>query len=207
MNLDGAVYTGGMGEVGATSVARKLASALVQKPSSSPRLRQAQITAVAADKLSVSAMLPGAAAADGVKFLSSYVPVVGDVVWVLTMTPDVLILGKLADASTQWAPPTLVNGWLPYGGGFSTPGYLKDASGIVHLRGLVKNGVIGAGTAGTIFTLPVGFRPEFIQLLASTASPNAFARTDVDQAGNVVASSTGGTNAFWSLDGISFPAL
>ena len=208
--MEGTAYTGGIGGgAGATSVARKLASALAaQKPAaSSPRLRQAQVTAVALNKMSVSVVLTGAAAADGVKFLSSYVPVAGDLVWVLTATPDILVLGKLVDASTQWVLPTLINGWLAYGGGFSTPGYMRDSSGIVHLRGLVKNGVIGAGTAGTIFTLPIGFRPEFIQLLPSTASLNVFARTDVDTAGNVVASSTAGTNGFWSLDGISFAAL
>ncbi|KKK52619.1 hypothetical protein LCGC14_3103070, partial [marine sediment metagenome] len=56
--------------------------------------------------------------------------------------------------SGQWIAPTLLNSWVNYAATYDTTGYMKDGFGFVHLKGLVKSGV-----AGTIFTLPVGYRP------------------------------------------------
>lgn len=45
--------------------------------------------------------------------------------------------------------------WVNYGAGYPEAGYLLDRSGFVWLIGLVKSGTI----AGTVFTLPEGYRP------------------------------------------------
>ena len=51
---------------------------------------------------------------------------------------------------------SLQNGWSNYGQGFPPAGYWKDASGSVHLRGLIKGGDTTGGTV--IFDLPEGYR-------------------------------------------------
>ena len=96
----------------------------------------------------------------------------------------------------SWTVPTLVNGWVNYGGGFSPVGYCKGGPGFVHLRGLIAN-----GTAGTIFTLPPGFRPTYRQLLA-TISSSALARVDIYADGTVI--SLIYNSAWLSLDGLTF---
>jgi len=98
-----------------------------------------------------------------------------------------------------WQTPTLLNSWANYGGSYNPAGYFKDSMGIVHLRGLVRS-----GTASTIFTLPVGYRPDYRQLFATETSPNVNGRLDVDTSGNVIM--YGGSNAWFSLDGATFRA-
>ena len=53
-----------------------------------------------------------------------------------------------------WSPLPFVNGWLDYGAPFTPSGFRKLSSGLVLLRGLVKN-----GTQTHICTLPPGYRP------------------------------------------------
>jgi hypothetical protein len=99
---------------------------------------------------------------------------------------------------------TLSNGWSNYGLGFATAAYYKDKQGIVHLKGLVKNGT------GTIFTLPEGYRTLF-SLRFNVLNSDAYGQiniigfngglTGIGEV-NVVA----GGNAFVSLNGISFRA-
>jgi hypothetical protein len=101
---------------------------------------------------------------------------------------------------------TLTNGWSNYGSGFATAAYYKDKRGIVHLKGLVKNGT------GTIFILPVGYRPEKF-LSFNVLNSDAYGQINIfnglggsggfgDGEVRVVA----GGNAFVSLNGISFRA-
>lgn len=55
--------------------------------------------------------------------------------------------------------PTLLNGWQNYntsGGTWEVAGYVKLPSGLVVLKGLIKNGTDGS----VIFTLPAGYRPS-----------------------------------------------
>ena len=93
--------------------------------------------------------------------------------------------------------PTLLNSWVNFGGGYSTAAYSKDGDGIVYLRGVVKDG------AGTIYTLPAGFRPA-TTFIAGTVSNALFGAFAVSTAGNI--SMTTGSNAWISMDGISFKA-
>lgn len=99
----------------------------------------------------------------------------------------------------KFIAPTLLNSWVNFGGGFNDAGYLKDFSGTVHLRGLVKNGVIG----NAIFQLPAGYRPANEELQI-TISNGALGRVDIYPSGDVGA--TSGSNAWFSLDGITFRA-
>jgi hypothetical protein len=99
-----------------------------------------------------------------------------------------------------WIAPTLINGWQDYGADYNATEYFRDSNGIVHLRGLVKNGTLGL----TVFTLPVGYRPVARELHVCN-SAGAFGRVDVFANGDVIIQ-TGGPG--WvALDGITFMAV
>lgn len=102
--------------------------------------------------------------------------------------------GRVLD---YWRAPTFQNGWANYSG-YNSAGYYKDADGFVHLRGLVH-----LGTASTIFTLPVGYRPAARELMG-TISNSAIGRCDVDTGGNVIMQL--GSNAWFALDSLTFRA-
>ena len=100
-----------------------------------------------------------------------------------------------------WTAPTLLNSWVDYGSGFNPSGYLKDALGFVHLRGLIKS---GTAPTSIFFVLPVGYRPLYTNLYNVHAG-GANGRVDIDAAGNVyIQSYNGGNNGYISLDGITF---
>lgn len=81
-----------------------------------------------------------------------------------------------------WTAPTLINSWANIGGAAAPAGYLKDALGFVHFRGVVHS-----GTSGTVaFVLPVGFRPGFQdQYPVLEGGPNGPAGLVIDASGNV----------------------
>lgn len=95
--------------------------------------------------------------------------------------------------------PAFQNGWNNYGAGFATGAYFRDATGIVHLRGLVKDGTMSA----TIFTLPPGNRPDGT-LIFPAASLSAYGEVRVAADGTVVA--TIGSNAWVDLSSVHFRA-
>lgn len=106
----------------------------------------------------------------------------------------------------KWQAPTLQNGWVYYGAPYELPGYYMDAAGVVHLRGLVKNGTVGNTTP--IFTLPASYRPAYTQIRPAISNDvfceiRVGAVADPNTApGAVVAYSGGGP---WvSLSGIAF---
>jgi hypothetical protein len=98
----------------------------------------------------------------------------------------------------DWQTPTLLNSWVnPYPGIHNNPEYRIDSFGMVHLQGMV-----GGGSAGTIFTLPVGFRPTLPQTFKVNANSGSI-RIDVNADGTVT--TTSGGEAWADLgDGISF---
>lgn len=54
--------------------------------------------------------------------------------------------------------PAFENSWVNYdASGLAEMRFIKDASGVVHLEGVVKSGTVPS----TIFTLPEGYRPKF----------------------------------------------
>jgi hypothetical protein len=103
----------------------------------------------------------------------------------------------------DWTAPALGFNWVNYGGGYNPVGYYKDRQGMVHLRGLIKNGP--AGENATLFTLPAGYRPAARQLHATLTNDNVAGRIDITADGRVI---PWVSNPGWlSLDGISFRAV
>jgi hypothetical protein len=100
--------------------------------------------------------------------------------------------------------------WVNYDAGFNTVAFYKDATGIVHLRGLVKNGcpfgVALPGGIDPIFTLPAGYRPAAQELFVTERSDGS-GRLDVEADGDIVP--IGGilpSGGWISLGGLSFRA-
>jgi hypothetical protein len=115
----------------------------------------------------------------------------------LDVNGNILVSGTIINES--YTDATLQNGWVNFGSTYGNAQYYKDKENRVHLRGLVANGIFGV----PIFNLPSGYRP-FNQLIFTVTANNAYGRIDVDSFGSVIL--TVGSNAFVSLDGISFRA-
>ena len=98
----------------------------------------------------------------------------------------------------QWRAPTLQNSWVYFGSPHEPPGYYKDATGRVWIRGLVKSGTLGS----PIFTLPAGYEPPY-SIVQVGISDDLLCEIDISQAGAVTVGS-GGNNTWVSLSGISF---
>jgi hypothetical protein len=85
-------------------------------------------------------------------------------------------------AEQTWQTVTFQNSWVDYNSGtYGAAGYYKDALGIVHLRGLVKDGTIGDVP---IFTLPAGYRPAY-PFAMTMSSNSAFAQGYIKSTGEV----------------------
>lgn len=121
---------------------------------------------------------------------------------ITNLTTD--LAAKASKTQQAWQTPTLTNSWVNFdivnGNG---AGYYLDEVGVVHLRGIIKSGTLGAAA----FTLPAGYRPFKILVMMAISDDgvnNLISRVDIDSGGNVKPT-TGGT-AFLSLEGISFRA-
>lgn len=108
--------------------------------------------------------------------------------------------------STVWKEPVFQNSWKSYGYCWGAVGYTKNTDGIVSLKGLIG----GGSTSGTIFTLPVGYRPARTDVYCAVNTYNA-TPTDAHAAlwirpsGDVEISS--GVSSTWlSLSGCNFVA-
>jgi tetrahydromethanopterin S-methyltransferase subunit B len=101
------------------------------------------------------------------------------------------------DSGESWIAPTLLNSWVNYGGVYAVAGYYKDPIGLVHIKGLVKDGTTGTA----IFSLPAGYRPSE-QLMFNTGAYTGAAyvngRIDITTGGSVIM--TSGANGFLSLN-------
>lgn len=128
-----------------------------------------------------------------------FVPVDGWKLWDTalgrTLTFDGTVWGDDKPATNT---PTLGNSWIGYGGGFGSPRYFRTPDGRVTIEGLMQ-----AGTDGTVFTLLAGFRPPDKLMFACWSGGGAY-RVDVDVNGDVILS--GSNTVFSSLSGISFIA-
>jgi len=102
-----------------------------------------------------------------------------------------------------WIAPALGSSWVNYGGTDSTAGYRKTTDGDVALRGSIKS-----GTGGTIFTLPVGYRPLSKETI-TVASWAGSAQLGILATGEVTVFnySGGGSNAAVYLTGTRFSTL
>ncbi|URJ46756.1 hypothetical protein MF628_001322 [Paenibacillus polymyxa] len=96
--------------------------------------------------------------------------------------------------------PTLINGWAKY---FDySPSFYKDSSGVVHLEGIVQNGVMDKA----IFVLPIGFRPKNSPLVTGVASHNqtSSSRIEVGADGQVIVYNA--SSVWTNLSDVSFLA-
>lgn len=107
---------------------------------------------------------------------------------------------KAAIAQEAWITPSLQNSWVNYGGTWETCQYFKDNFGIVHIKGMVKSGTVGAA----IFTLPVGYRPSAEQLFPSIKD-DLFGITSI--AADGIVKTRLGSNGFFCLNGITFKVV
>jgi hypothetical protein len=112
--------------------------------------------------------------------------------WIERHFPDASRPPSLA--AGPFNPVTLAGAWASV----TTPGYLKDPMGFVHLQGAAQSG------AGTIFTLPAGNRPGATRNFTADGD-GAFAVVSITSAG-VVSMSVGTAVVGLSLDGITFKA-
>ena len=103
----------------------------------------------------------------------------------------------------NWIAPTLLNGWVNFGDGWSTAAYYKDYFGIVRLTGRIKWGTTTGGTI--IFVLPVGYRPSG-RLGFTINAGDLRADVTIGSAGEVSIWNVT-NNIFLYLDGISFRAV
>jgi len=103
------------------------------------------------------------------------------------------------DAPLAWLAPTLINGWLNYGG-LNQALYAQDDAGNVFIKGLVKGG--SDTTTTTIFTLPSGMRP-LTTLIMATSISGGTGRLQISNAGDVLfvgtSAHTGNANTFVSI--------
>ena len=93
------------------------------------------------------------------------------------------------------------NGWSNFGAGNEQAGYYKDPWNRVYLTGTTKGGTVAAGSTGTMFTLPAGFRPQYPSIFA-VISNGALGLVTVQVDGSVRAES--GNNTYFSLSGLNF---
>lgn len=102
-----------------------------------------------------------------------------------------------------WTPPTLLNSWVNFGAPYDDAGFFKDANGIVHLRGLVKNGSSGSAI---IFQLPAGYRPANSKLFSTIVSGATGCEMTIDSGGDLYSPSGSASTTWTSLENISFLA-
>lgn len=95
--------------------------------------------------------------------------------------------------------PAFLNAWVNFGSGNSVTAYYRDPFGVVHLKGVVKNGTM----ATTIFILPPGYRPQEISIFPAWSNA-AFGGLLINPTGAVVANT--GSNVSFCLDGVTFRA-
>lgn len=98
--------------------------------------------------------------------------------------------------------PTLLNGWVAYGGGFD-PFEARKVNGVVHIAGLIKDGTVTSGTV--LFVMPVGWRPAQTKIVCAYTSGNITARVDAAGSGNVSANAL--VNPGWLSIDITYIAV
>ena len=106
---------------------------------------------------------------------------------------------KANKALESWIAPTFENSWVNFGGAYNTAAYYKDPFGIVHLKGLIASGTLQAAA----FTLPAGYRPSGTEVLTATSN-ESYGQVRINSSGQVIPFA--GSNAYYSLDGLTFRA-
>ena len=105
--------------------------------------------------------------------------------------------GKANAQQPNWIAPTLLNGWVNYGGINDTVAYFKDSLGMIHLKGFISGGTLGVSA----FPLPVGYRPLLAATFATVAN-NAIGAITVTSSGGVIMGANGLGTGWFSLSSI-----
>lgn len=106
--------------------------------------------------------------------------------------------------------PGFQNGYTNFGSGWSTAGFYKDSTRIVHLRGTLKK-LTGTFDGSAAFTLPAGYRPPQILSLPA-AVDNGSGALQINTDGSVVIycwtgpCTTGSGGVGVGMDGLTFRA-
>jgi len=99
-----------------------------------------------------------------------------------------------------WIAATLLGAWVNFGAGYAAVGYSKDRFGMVHIKGVVKDGVITT----SVFTLPAGYRPADSEKFTCNSS-GGIVDLMINPSGDVIPAT--GANAWLSLSGTAFRAV
>lgn len=108
-------------------------------------------------------------------------------------------LGSMCITIPVWASMVFQNNWSNYHPTYTPASFTKTASGLVVLKGLIKAGT--ATTGAIIAALPAGYAPSDALIFENTSN-QTFGRIDVYPDGTVRFNI--GSNAWYSLDGISY---
>jgi hypothetical protein len=156
--------------------ARDIARYLMQPDKANLTLRQAVVVGIEMGSISII-MNDETFPIGGINFLNSYHPIVGDVVWLMKNGADMLVIGPVVIpggvtqedrhhvGQTDYGEPAFMNSWQNYGNDgtytYDDVTFYKDPDGFVHLEGVIKN-TSGSAYNTLMFTLPVGYRPDYI---------------------------------------------
>ncbi|MBU7318623.1 hypothetical protein [Paenibacillus oleatilyticus] len=113
---------------------------------------------------------------------------------------------KAQKVQGQWITPTLLNGWVREGSGYSNPGYYKDQFGSIHLSGVIRGG--STSTFTVLFYLPALYRPKNrtnLVFFTFDGSSTGICSLHIEADGAVKIGSIN-CKQYISLDGISFLA-
>ncbi|MCV3215099.1 collagen-like protein, partial [Plectonema radiosum NIES-515] len=109
--------------------------------------------------------------------------------------------GDAGETPGTWQDLSLAMAWSNYGTGYDTPQIRKYTSGLIEVKGIIKKSIALVANE-TICTLPVGYRPSEIKLLATWASGGT-SRIQVEPGGAIklISGNSGGVglNFFFSL--------
>lgn len=97
---------------------------------------------------------------------------------------------------------SLINNWTDFGSGYVGAAYTKSVDGFVHLRGMVKGGLVGGYTMAT---LPAGCRPNGIETFRVPTYGGGHAEVFILSSGSIQIQ-TADSNVRISLCGIVFRA-
>jgi hypothetical protein len=103
----------------------------------------------------------------------------------------------------NWIAPTLLNGWVNYGGTDAVVAYWKDDLGNVHIKGNIKSGTMSS----VAFYLPIGYRPletRVFDCVSYNGTSKVISQVNVYADGRVYID-TGG-NTWFSLGEVIFRA-
>lgn len=113
--------------------------------------------------------------------------------------------GESSTKIPLWATLPLKTGWYDYGAPFSPAGYTKTNTGMVLIRGLVKNATAPSQN-DIIGTLPSDYAPDGKLIFATQVPGAGGGRVNVEASGDITFYTGGGAGDWMTLDPIRYIA-